>query len=822
MTKEITNSIIVDDEQPSATSELSTIPLEFDVPIAFQLNATDANRSFTIDVQEPGILYLNWSFEVLSAGFPGPDFFLMINESSVRYIPQLNQYVPDESVQNPLNFWHEISSGFSFHQNREFIAVNLGYIDLAFDLDWEDPIDVVEVSLEVSWQYSFETPTAASINQNFTLTWISDYTWESMLFTIPEDGLYNLKLESYLPYNVSIAYSGPTLVHIPEKVIFLSKDRGIYQYLSGAPPNPDYYPSHHITPGSASTSFWSDEDVFPFLQGEYFALGFSGLFENLNGTAPNVTIKVEPVSTIRLDPNESIELNFNASEPVTYRVAAYLPEYNLNSIRFANPAGYNWTASTAIFPYMHSTPPSLTYMEYPDGEQTTETRFNDIFLMTNFVSEVGNAIRTETVTGEPWAIFYQPFGFSYSYVDGELTNIQMTSSFLSIPFPIIFFEVSATPAASVFSENFNVQMSLNAEPYEELDDVINIATFNATHGPLLHFYRFSVQSGSIYNISVTPTEYIGEGLVAFAVLPSLDMFNQWGITNQPILAATSSDYYGYLAAQTTNRTASIEFTAVIDGVLSIYVAGAGLLGGDCVEAEVKLEEKPPSLIEFGELISIASDDVKIFSYAVDLLTGYDYELKIHLGPSVGSVYTTFFDADGVNPFASTEDEIWRYVDSSEYLYRTFTLTSHYEGVAYIAVILEGGTTISWDVVDTTPPELSIITPVEGGRYLPGTITIEFSADDDIGLKQLNLSIADNTIPLNLTAKSYDWLVETQGVYVITLTAEDSHGNEARSQVVIVVAVDSHLSLELLVVSGLGAFGGVLAIGFFVIKRRGGR
>ncbi|MFW9847248.1 MAG: Ig-like domain-containing protein, partial [Candidatus Thorarchaeota archaeon] len=658
---------------------------------------------------------------------------------------------------------------------------------------------------------------------NFTLEWDSDNSWEGALLNIPEDGLYDIRLDSYLSYNVSSGYAGPLDIHIPDKLIFLSKAKGAL-YASGLSNFIEYHPVHFVSIGSEADSYWFDEGMAAFQKGQYYVFGLSGIFEHLNSTSFNITIDVQPSVSLQLNANEPINLEFDALVPSTHLVAVILPDGNKSSLRFTNPSGGNWTVSTSFYPSMQPAAPSLTYLKYPEGEQTMEVRFDDIFVLTGIGVSVGTSFKAKQVTGEPWSVIYQPYGFTSSYTDGELTSYSMSYLYMTFPFPIFFFEVSAAPVAATYSETFNVTMCLDAVPFIELDETITTTSFNATHGPIIELYRFDVQSGHTYNISATPTEYTIEGTIVFAVLPSLSVFDQWSISYEPLLAKTVSDYpsYGYLAAQTTNRTASIEFLAAIDGEIQIYAAaGSGLSLGDCTEAEFEVEETPPTTIGFGDSVSLSTEETDLYGYQVELIEGYEYELTIQMSPSVGSVSATFFDTDGVNPFATTEEEIWLEVDSSTYLYKKFTLISHYTGIASLGLILEGDATLTWDVVDTTPPVLSIISPLDGSRFEPGTITIEFTADDNIELTQLNLTIGGSNIPLDLTATSYDWNAETEGVFVVKLTAEDTHGNTAGTHVVVIVALESYLSMEILVISGLGAFGGVLVIGIVVIRRRGG-
>ncbi|MGY5878669.1 MAG: hypothetical protein RTV31_00405 [Candidatus Thorarchaeota archaeon] len=819
----LTDSTSVDIEQDTVISESPETPLEFNSPITFQLNSTFDNISYSVDIAEPGLLLINWSFEVTSAGFTGPNFFFWKNESSVRYVPQLDQNVHGEEVRDQIRTWWDLFPGFTFQENREIFVVNTGYIDLIFELDWQNTIDNITVTIETSWEHSFGNPTPVSTGQNFTLDWMEDNVWEGALLSIPEAGYYSIELESYLPYNISTGYAGPLDIDVPERVFFLSKAKGTH-YSMDSPSYWDYIPEHFISVGSAATSYWSDDDLVPLRQGDYYVLGMSGLFTHLNGTTLNVTINVEQFSVIHLDPNESLDLKFNANEPLTPRyVAVYLPEGNLSSIRFSNPVGGNWTVSSKYYPSMLQAVPSLTYMKYPDSEYTTEERFNDIFVMANPGMMMESTIRTTLVTGEPWSWLYQPYGFKSTYTNGELASYVMNPMYTMLPFQMLYFEISATPASFTFSDTFDVTLSIDTEPFIELDESVTTTTFNSTHGPIIEFYQFSVQSGYTYNVTATPTEYTSEGIVAFAILPSASTFDQWSIVDPPYLAMTTSDAPSSysLMAQTTNRTASIEFIAAIDAEIYLYGAGAGLSLGDCTEAELRVEEIPPISVEFGEALPLSTQEMDVFDFQVDLIDGYDYELTIQLTPAVGEAFVTFFDDEGVNPFATTEEEIWLEVEASEYLYKTFTLSSHHTGKAAMGLILEGSVTITWDVIDTVPPELSIISPLEGNRYKLGNITIEFSAEDNIELKALNISIGDNIVELNLTATSYDWVVESMGVYEIVLTAEDTHGNLATSEIFVIIEYETYLSLEILVFSGLGTFGGIVVIGILVSRRRGG-
>ncbi|MGY5860664.1 MAG: hypothetical protein RTU63_14950, partial [Candidatus Thorarchaeota archaeon] len=667
------DSSVVDNEQGNIISEVATTPLEFDSPVTFELNSTVSYNSFNINIPEPSFLIINWSFEVLAAGLPGPGFEFMINESAMEYVPQLDQSVPDERIRNPLNFWWELMPGFTFQEEKEIFAVNSGYLNLDFDLRWESTIDNITVTLETSLVHRFGNPPLVPTDQNFSLEWIADDTWESVVVNIPEDGLYNIEIESCLPYDISSSYSGPLDIHVPERVIFLSKSKGANSV--GVTTYRNYYPNHFVTIGSAGTSVWTDDEMVQLYQGEYYVLGVSGSFTHLNGTSTNVTINVKPFSAIRLDPNESIDLKFNAMEPgATYHVAAYLLEGNLNSIRFANPTGGNWTVSSNHYPSMSSAVPTLTYMKYPYSESTTEVRYDDIFFVSTAGALVGSTIRTTLMTGEPWGFIYQPIGVAGSYTDGELTSCEMSMSFTTYPYPIMIFEVSATPASGIYSDTFNVTMQLDADPFEELDENAHTASFNETHGPLVQLYKFPVRSGYTYNISATPTEYTSEGAIAFAVLPSVDLFDQWTVTDLPMLATTESDYpyYSVLTAQTTNRTASIEFMAAIDGEIFIYGAGDGLSLGDCTEAEFRVEEIPPTILDFGDSLPLLTEELDFYDYEVNLIDGYVYELTIQLNLAQGDASITFFDNEGVNPFATTEEEVWLEVDSTEYLYKTFT------------------------------------------------------------------------------------------------------------------------------------------------------
>jgi predicted dehydrogenase len=91
-------------------------------------------------------------------------------------------------------------------------------------------------------------------------------------------------------------------------------------------------------------------------------------------------------------------------------------------------------------------------------------------------------------------------------------------------------------------------------------------------------------------------------------------------------------------------------------------------------------------------------------------------------------------------------------------------------------------TVDNTISDTTPPEVSIVSPV-GGEFVAGTISVSVSASDDIGVTAVELYLdggflsVDNTAPFSFT---WDTTRTADGTHTLQARAYDAAGNVASS------------------------------------------
>jgi hypothetical protein len=98
------------------------------------------------------------------------------------------------------------------------------------------------------------------------------------------------------------------------------------------------------------------------------------------------------------------------------------------------------------------------------------------------------------------------------------------------------------------------------------------------------------------------------------------------------------------------------------------------------------------------------------------------------------------------------------------------------------------------VADTTPPNISINTPMNGATLQAGHISISGTSSDDADLVSVAISI-DNDEPIDLSginAWNYDWnaIDASAGTHTIVVTAHDAANNSAQDTIHIVLNTDA--------------------------------
>ena len=93
-----------------------------------------------------------------------------------------------------------------------------------------------------------------------------------------------------------------------------------------------------------------------------------------------------------------------------------------------------------------------------------------------------------------------------------------------------------------------------------------------------------------------------------------------------------------------------------------------------------------------------------------------------------------------------------------------------------------------DLTDTTPPVVSIQSPVSG-QIVSDSVTVSAFASDNVGVAVVNFFI-DNSLMLTATESPYSYLWGTQALadsseHIIRVSALDPAGNETNAQPIIV-------------------------------------
>jgi alpha-tubulin suppressor-like RCC1 family protein len=103
-----------------------------------------------------------------------------------------------------------------------------------------------------------------------------------------------------------------------------------------------------------------------------------------------------------------------------------------------------------------------------------------------------------------------------------------------------------------------------------------------------------------------------------------------------------------------------------------------------------------------------------------------------------------------------------------------------KGSVYQTALLSGDCTVTIDpFVDTTPPRISSILPLDGSYVTSSQATISGVADDDVGVTSLSLNFNGSDYPLTVGSDgTFSQVVDlpTKTLYTLILTATDAAGN----------------------------------------------
>ena len=736
--------------------------------------------SFIVDITDPGVYSFNMS-AYCDYSTSSVSLQLMLYETSVCYVPQLDDYTYSNHYLNSY-FWWTITTGWTGSHYFEFTAVRQGSLVIELQGIGIQQMDQISINFTVSQLLSLSSATQLALGSLHTYQWTQEDTWKAYQVTIPSPGLYNVTLENFLPYNTTGSWI-PSFVSPFDEIQLIDLQYGtLHPYISWQP--------FHFVPNGESNSTDTESQFLSIEAGDYYFLVKSEQFLYLNGTYTNLTLCVEPITPIPLNVNQPLQLNFSQAWEGFY-ISLQISQGHLYNLYFDTPIGFNWTVESIDVLYSPSTsiPPQFTYYQYPTFNQTTESKVRNATLFLYEDGDWGYQAPWWGLRGESYQQTYSVIGTYTSYSDG----VPVFSSFvqgMEGHLSTSFFYVQAYPIASPSSSTFNITLHLEeVGPFTQLTTNGYVFSANFTEGPLCHFFEVPLLSGYIYEVSATATAYTSYGSVTMTGIPKHDSYKNWFVLSTPSLIKVLPPSYYPGATSAVNESAVFRIMSVRnDTAYFIVYPFHFFYPSDTEEVAVNLTITPPTPYTLGSDISVTLHDYDFAGFTVPVVAGYSYRLTLS-ADATAEIYATFFDDLGHTPFDVTEINLWAMAVAQSDMNFTATATSLRTSTVTLVIVGSGTVRFTFDVLDSVPPTVEITSPSDGAILTPGIITIQFAASDVFGLSSLTITIDGTSHSLSVTDTSYDWDATTTpaGLHTIVLTATDVHGNTATTSITILLA-----------------------------------
>jgi hypothetical protein len=166
---------------------------------------------------------------------------------------------------------------------------------------------------------------------------------------------------------------------------------------------------------------------------------------------------------------------------------------------------------------------------------------------------------------------------------------------------------------------------------------------------------------------------------------------------------------------------------------------------------------------------------------VNGVVGVDVSASDNVGVAKVDLYVNgaLLGTDAVAPYSFS----W---DTTPLGNSTATLTAYAYDTSSNKTVSSAATINVYNIVDTTPPVASILSPASGAK-VSGSVTINAAATDNVKVSSLSLSIDGKVVKTATGASlSYSWNTKQKnikaGSHTIAVTATDSSQNKATAQI----------------------------------------
>jgi len=648
-------------------------------PFSEVINVTTDRLLIQYDVEKPSVVSFNFSLEGISA-ISGVGFGIEALESEKQYIPQLDEY--SYGTRQFYTTSAFLSTGLILSGEQVRYASEPGFVMFDFVPTWSESSDLVRINLTVIEHHVLADATDIEIGENANTHWTIDDSWNSLHFSLTDDGLYNVSMSSYFDYETLGGWSGATVSLMAGVLIDIQHGRTY--------PWDTFSVGFYLDPGAdVGTKHWTTHEVMSLPQGEYYLIVGAKQFEHLGEF--NLTLNVENVDTISLSPNEQLELEFG-DDGINQFILEISPEYYyLNDLSFdiTNGANWsvkalNWLTTKAVFSAENYENTLLNYVN--------EIRYTDFIILDSLIGHQDD-YSSPALTGDSYRDEVITYGH---YIQDNNGSTQLTSVSTTIKnkFPKFYFTVIAEPLDSYHSESFNATLNFDSQPIPDISEGVTTLDFDLTLGPSNYFYKVPVESGTIIDATITPTGYGSLGAVFLQIYPDVQTKNNWQIVFEPYLTWGDSIQTYPFRVGALNDAATLRVMAVADGYMILNPYSYSSYPSDLTEAELDIKIIDPVDYEVGESVSAELTSETLLAYEFNVVEGIQYRFEIELSGIEAS--SIFFNSEGYSPFQLTGLDPWVNVNPSSSMKQTVLYTANENTTAILAIVGAGSVEFTID------------------------------------------------------------------------------------------------------------------------------
>lgn len=651
-------------------------------PFSEIINVTTDRLLIQYDIEEPSVVSFNFSLEGISAS-SGVGFGIEAYESEKQYIPQLDEYSYGTRLFYSTSAF--LSTGLTLGDDWVVYASEPGFLMFDFVPTWSEPSDQIRINITVVEHYPIADATDIQIGDNANMDWTTDDSWNSLHFSLTDDGLYNVSMSCYFDYETSSGWSGASVSLLTGTLIDLQHGRTY--------PWDTFSVGFYLDPGAnVGTKHWTTHEVMSLPQGEYYLIVGAKQFEHLGEF--NLTLNVENIDTVALLPNEQLELEFG-DDGINQFILEISPEYYyLNDLSFDITNGVNWSVKAlnwmtikAVF--------SAEYYEDTLTNYVNELRYNDFIILDSLIGHQ-DSYSSPALTGDGYRDEVITYGH-YIQDDNGSTQLTSVSTHIKNKFPKFYFTVIAEPLDSIHSESFNATLNFNSQPIPDISEGVTTLDFDLTLGPSNYFYKVPVESGTIIDATITPTGYGSLGAVFLQIYPDVQTKNNWQIAFEPYLAWGDPIQTYPFRVGSINKAATLRVMAVADGYMILNPYSYSSYPSDLTEAELDISIIDPIDYEVGESVSAELTSETLIAYEFNVVEGIQYRFELELsGIDASSI---FFNNEGYSPFQLSGLDPWVNVNPSSSMKQTVLYTANENTTAILAIVGEGIVEFTIDAIE---------------------------------------------------------------------------------------------------------------------------